>query len=306
MSAFECLVRRKLEFSANPRVFLLAGGPEAVGGELDLAALVGDVFDQFFQGLARRGGAGLFAALLGLDALVGFESVFEGLQFRRFDARQAGVSSPGEHVRAAVFEGGSAHAFHVLPVVIVVEGRLVFREVFLFGGGLDILDLGEQGVAPGLLFLSDDFLAGRLAGGLAGQQAGFLEVGIEFSEEGLVNLALGQGGRVPGLGGDDCEFLGGGDFVQPGLVDFGAFAGRFLFRGLWRSWSGWVWCWFWLNFLVFPAAFLLDGEQVAKEKVENGLTGVWLNTGGGGQRSEARGPNRHRNCCGSGQPRSEV
>ena len=77
--ALEGLVRRQAEFGADGSVFLLGGGPEAVHGELEFAALVGDLFDQFFQGLARAGCAGLFAALVGLDAFVGSEGVAEGL-----------------------------------------------------------------------------------------------------------------------------------------------------------------------------------------------------------------------------------
>ena len=76
--AFERLVRRKTEFLSNRHILLLAGGPEAVHGELEFAAPAGNLFDQFLKGLARGGGAGLFAALVGLDAFVSFGIVREG------------------------------------------------------------------------------------------------------------------------------------------------------------------------------------------------------------------------------------
>ena len=58
---------------------------------MEFTALVGNLFDEFFQGLTRSDGAGLFTALVGLDACVGFE----GIQFLRFNAGQGDVLGLG-------------------------------------------------------------------------------------------------------------------------------------------------------------------------------------------------------------------
>ncbi len=224
--AVEGAVGLEFEAFAGGGVFAAGVGPEGVGGVLDGDAAGVDFLYEgvaldavllgFLVAFALGGGGGFIGGEVGGDLGEGFGGFVAG----------EGVGGGFEPEGVGVLEEEGAVRVQAGADEVAVGGEagggvVVFGEhpVLLFGGGLDVVEAGDEGA---LGFVGVE--RGRLlsAVGLAGRCHFPACIANEGDEAGDVfpgDFASGEGGGLGGFGGDSGDVLGELDVVDLRLVE---------------------------------------------------------------------------------------